>query len=186
MCPGNPLRQAKDEGIVFTVLASRAAIFGGVSPEGAYNLADYYIQRLEACVNVAEAQSCSGEMCEAYVRRVHQCRQNSRYSPLTASCMEYVETHIKEKISLEEMARELGYTSYYLSGKFQKETGCSIGSHIKRQKVETAKQLLDSSSLTFADISEQLSFSSPSFFSSTFRKYTGMTPGEYRKRNRLE
>ncbi len=186
MCPGNPLRQAKDEGIVFTVLASRAAIFGGVSPEGAYNLADYYIQRLEACVNVAEVQNCSGEMCETFVRRVHQCRQNFRYSPLTASCMEYIETHIKEKISLEEMARELGYTSYYLSGKFQKETGRSIGSHIKQQKIESAKQLLDNSSLTFADISEQLSFSSPSFFSSTFRKYTGMTPGEYQKRDKLE
>ena len=62
------------------------------------------------------------------------------------------------------MARELGYTSYYLSGKFQKETGRSIGSHIKQQKIESAKQLLDNSSFTFADISEQLSFSLPSFF----------------------
>ena len=185
MCPGNPLRQAKDEGIVFTVLASRASILGGVSPEGAYNLADYYIQRLEACENVAETQNCSGEMCETFVRRVHQCRRNSCYSPMIAACMEYIETHIKEKINLEEIARELGYTGYYLSGKFQKETGYSIGSYIKRQKIEKAKKLLDNSSIAFADISEQLSFSSPSFFSSTFRKYTGMSPGEYQKRDRL-
>lgn len=179
LCPGDPLRQAKDEGIVLSVICSRAAILGGVSPEGSFNLADYYVQRLEVCETVTDTQNCTMEMYETYIRRVHQCRQNSEYSAAVKASMEYVDTHVMEKISLEEMARALGYTSYYLSGKFQKETGTSIGNYIKQQKIETAKRMLGTSSMSSAEVSERLCFSSPSFFSSTFKKIVGMSPIDY-------
>ncbi len=183
MCPGNPLRQAKDEGIVLSVICSRAAIMGGVSPEGSFNLADYYIQRLEACETVTDTYNCGMEMYETYIRRVYQCKQHSKYSAAVKACMEYVETHIMEKISLDEMAQALGYTSYYLSGKFQKETGISVTNYIKQQKVETAKQMLEATSITSAEVSERLCFSSPSFFSATFKKFTGISPIDHQNRN---
>lgn len=47
LCPGDPLRQAKDEAIVATTLVTRAAIRGGMIPEAAYSLSDYYIQAVE-------------------------------------------------------------------------------------------------------------------------------------------
>lgn len=182
MCPGDPLRQGKDEGIVLAVICSRAAILGGVSPEGSFNMADYYIQRLESCETVTDTQSCCTEMYETYIRRVHQCRKNRRHSAAVASCMEYVETHVHEKISLEQMAKDLGYANYYLSTKFQKETGISIGNYIKQQKIETAKRLLNMTQMSSADVSERLAFSSPSFFSATFKKFTGMSPSDYQNR----
>lgn len=99
--------------------------------------------------------------------------------------MEYIETHICEKISLDAMAKELGYSSYYLSSKFQKESGMSLNSYINRQKVEIAKQLLCSPALNAADVSEHLCFSSPSYFTAIFRKFTGVTPSAYQQ-NKLE
>ncbi len=183
MCPDDPLRQAKDEMICFAVLCSRAAIQGGVSPEGGYNIADYYIQRAETAKSVTAVQNCISEMLQTAVARVRQCKTNSRYSAPIASCMEYIETHILEKIQLDAMAREIGYASYYLSGKFQKETGMSISSYIKQKKVELAKTMLGSSSISAVEVSEQLSFSSPSYFGSVFRQYTGMTPNEYQNKS---
>lgn len=184
MCPGDPLRQAKDEVIIFSTLASRAAIQGGVSAEGGYNLADYYIQRTESCTNVSAVYACATEMFQAVQERIRRSKVNSSiYSSSVAACMEYVETHICEKISLEEMAKSIGYTGYYLSSKFQKETGLSFTAYVKKMKVERAKEYMAKSNLSTADISERLAFSSPSYFTSVFRKETGMTPTEYLKQN---
>lgn len=170
-----------NELIVFTALGIRAAIEGGVSPEGAYNLSDYYIQRGEACTSMPEVYNCIGELQKRLIQRVRTCKQNKKYSPPVAACLEYISTHVTERITLDEMARELGYAAYYLSGKVKEETGESVGSIIKRQKIETAKEMLRNPTQGAAEIGEQLAFSSPSFFSATFRKYTGMTPSEYQK-----
>ncbi len=182
ICPEDPLRQAKDELIVFITLCSRCAILGGVSPEGAYNLSDYYLQRVEACRHVSDVQNYSLEMCESFLRRIRQARKNSSYSTPVASCMEYIETHICEKISLEEMARSAGYTEYYLSAKFQRETGMTINYFIQKRKIDRSKDLLLLPGLSIADVAERLSFSSPSYFTAIFRKYTGMRPGDWRVR----
>ena len=179
MSHGDPLRQTKNEGIVFATLCSRAAILGGVSPEGGYNLSDYYILRIEAADTVTAAQITINEMTNAFLRRVQQAKESSKYSSVVSACMEYIETHITEKIGLEAMAKELGYSNYYLSSKFQKETGNSINSYISQRKVEEAKRMLGSQALTAADVSEALSFSSPSYFAATFRKFTGMSPSAW-------
>ncbi|MGL6201215.1 MAG: helix-turn-helix transcriptional regulator [Lachnospiraceae bacterium] len=180
MSPGNPLRQAQNEFLVYTILCSRAAILGGVSSEGAYNLTDYYIQLSEACTEPNSVYSLSEEMQNAFVRRVQAIKKKQGYSPAVLASMEYIETHKLEKIHMEKMAKELGYTPYYLSHLFQKETKISIKDYINEKKIELAKELLLISSNTSADVSERLNFSSPSYFSAIFRKYTGQTPSDYK------
>ncbi|MBD5102746.1 MAG: helix-turn-helix domain-containing protein [Subdoligranulum sp.] len=182
MCPGDPLRQAKDELIVFAVLCSRAAILGGVSPEGGYNLADYYIQRGEACENINDVYACIAELQLAVVQRVQKCRQGDR-SALSAACMEYVMTHILEKIRLDDLAQALGYSGYYLSKKFKAENGIALKDYINREKIEYAKRLLASPQASIVEISERLAFSSPSYFGLVFQEYTGMTPSKYQGTN---
>lgn len=179
ICPEDPLRQAKDEMIIFVALCSRAAIMGGVSPEGSYNLADYYLQRIEACQHVSDVQNYSIEMFNAFLRRSKQAKETQPYSVPIANAMEYIENHISEKINLDAMAAEVGYARYYLSNKFQKEVGMSINNYIQKRKIETAKEMLRTSQFSVSDVSERLSFSSPSYFSSIFRKYTGLTPGDF-------
>lgn len=105
---GDNLRQAKNEIIVFAVLCSRAAILGGVSVEGALSLSDYFIQLVEAADTVPEAVSIGAEMQQTYLQRVRKVKANSNRTALVRSCMEYVETHILEKISLKDMALEVG------------------------------------------------------------------------------
>lgn len=185
MSPGNPLRQAQNEFIVLTVICSRAAMLGGVSPEGAYNLSDYYIQLSEACTNPGAVYNLMLEMSNAYLHRVQLCKKNQEYSSSVASCLEYIETHILEKIQMKDIAETLGYTPYYLSNLFQKETGISIKDYINQRKVEMAKDLLCIPHMTSTVVSERLHFSSPNYFSAIFRKYTGESPSEYKGKNPL-
>ena len=120
---GDPLRQVKNSGIVFATLLSRAAIEAGMSPEGSYGLSDYYIQRIEASRFISDAYQIMDEMKTVYFQRVRQVLHGWKYSSAVRFAIEYIATHISERISLNSLAKEAGYTAYYLSSKFRNETG---------------------------------------------------------------
>lgn len=181
LCPWDALRQAKDEVIVLVILASRAAILGGVSPEGGYSLADYYFQRIEASESIGAVQNCAADLLQTVMERVRKCKENQNRPAAIRACMDYIQTHMFEKIHLETMAKELGYAAYYLSKRFKAETGVSLNDYIKEQKVEQAKRMLGRMDISVAEISERLAFSSPSYFCTVFKQYTGRMPSEYQR-----
>lgn len=142
MSLNEPLRQAKNEIIVLTTLCTRAAIRGGLPPETSYTISDYYIQKVEASRSQNEVYSLAPEMYSAFISRVHQCKEWKQYSSIVNECMHYIELHIAAKLEINSIAESLGYTGYYLSSKFKKETGRNINDYIKTAKIEHAKFLL--------------------------------------------
>jgi AraC-like DNA-binding protein len=74
-----------------------------------------------------------------------------------------------------------GYNPNYIAQKFKDETDQTIGAFIRDAKISEAKSEQKYSTLSLSDITEQLSFSSQSFFTYTFRQVTGVTPGQYRE-----
>lgn len=100
------------------------------------------------------------------------------------ACMDYVDTHILEKISLTSMAQEVGYSDHYISRKFKSETGESLVDYNNRQKVQLAKIILKDTKLSVTETSDRLAFSSPSYFSSVFKKQAGVSPAEYQQAQR--
>ncbi|WP_165218865.1 helix-turn-helix domain-containing protein [Schaalia sp. ZJ1691] len=179
---GDPLRQAKNEVIILSVFCSRGAIMGGVSSEGALNLSDNFIQNIEAAETVAEVRQIGGAMHRAFIDRVRLAKANQGYSPLVRMCVDYVETHIFERIRIRDLVQEVGYAENYISRRFKAEMGQSLVEYINQQKVEVAKSMLKGSMVSVVELSERLSFSNPSYFSAVFKKHTGLTPLEYRKK----
>ena len=78
----------------------------------------------------------------------------------------------------------MGYTEYYLTNKFKKETGQSINSYIRFVKVERAKVLLTSTDTPVKEIAESLAFNTVNYFIQSFRETTGYSPAQYRKKFR--
>ena len=179
---GDTLRHFKNVTIIFTALCTRSAIRGGLPPEIAYNLSDMYIRGIEASRNLTEITEVNAAMQEDFVRRVHQCRSQPELSTQTQKCCYYIQTHLKEKITMQSLSSHVGYTETYLSRKFKQEMGITITEYIIRQKIEQAKQLLRADDTPISDIAEQLCFSTQSYFSEQFRRVTGFTPGEYRQK----
>lgn len=181
LCPGDPLRQAKDEAIVATTLVTRAAIRGGMIPEAAYSLSDYYIQAVENGTDIHEVQDIHQNMFRDFIARVHKIREAPKLSLPIQSCQAYIQQHLGEKLSMELLSRVSGYTPHYLAARFKEETCQSVKHYITEQKLEAARLLLKNSSLDIAEISERLNFTNPSYFSAIFKKRTGCTPSEYRE-----
>ena len=103
----------------------------------------------------------------------------------TLKSKEYIYAHIKERITIEEIADELGVSPSYLSRLFKKETGDSVSAYIRAQKIEMAKNMLRYSDYALSDIANRLSFSSQSHFIQQFKEQTGMTPKKYRDMNHM-
>ncbi len=180
MCPGDPLRQSKDEGITTTAVLLRAAIRAGVDPDEAYSMGDYYIQQLEECHNSPDVLPVLKAMHDHFIDRVRQCKFQHNLSSDIQKCQSYIQVHLSESIDLKKMASDLGFNPYYLSRKFKAETNRSINDYITDKKIERSKFLLSSSKMSVLEISEKLGFSSPSYFSTNFKNRCGVTPKQYR------
>ncbi len=177
----DPLRQCKNNLITLLTLISRAAIEGGLNPAVAYDLNDYYMQKIEDCQRLNDAMSIQEIMMDDYVTRVRQCKSDTGVSKAIQNICNYISVHINEKLSTKELAERTGYTEYYFSRKFKQEMGCGIREYITKEKIERAKMLLSSTNMSILDISLELSFSSRSYFSDTFQRICGISPAEYRK-----
>ena len=175
------LRQSKTSIIVFTSLVCRAAIEGGLSPEEAYSLGDSYIQTAEAAKSLDELSPLAMMMYDDFIRRVHKHRTNPNLSMQIQKCVDYIEMNLDKKIVAEDLAALVGYTEYYLTHKFKEETGLSVTNYVKFAKVERAKVLLKSTTLSVREISEQLGFATRNYFSAVFQQVTGKTPMEFRE-----
>lgn len=178
---GDQMRQIKNTILAGITLFARAAIDGGLSPEISMTLSDHYFQSVEACQTVTELIEVNHTMQDDYVQRVHRCRQNTSISKPIVTCMEYISLHLEEDLSIEGLAGILGYSDYYLSKKFKKETGKTIKEYIRTQRLERAKLLLKNDQYTILEISERLKFCAPSYFSDAFRKEYGISPTEFRE-----
>ncbi len=176
-----PLRQKKDSSIVFCSIVCRAASEGGLSPEEGYSLGDAYIQNMEDAGNLDELASVTVKMYDDFIRRVHRCRTNPQLSPAVQKCCDYIEMNLARPIRAADLAALAGYSGYYITKKFKQETGYSIHDYVKFAKVERAKVLLRDPELSVLDISEQLGFSTQSYFGQVFKEIAGMTPGQFRQ-----
>ena len=177
------LRAAKNNSFVLLTLISRASIDGGVSPDIAYDLCDFFAQRIEDAASLTENFDVTTELVQIYFKKVCESKQNDGVSSIVKNCCDYIGIHINEKLSISELAERAGYSEYYFSRKFKQEMGCTLTEYIMREKIERAKVLLSTTNMSIMDISIELSFNSRSYFSDTFQKNTGISPGEYRKQN---
>ena len=181
---GSSIRDRKNHHIIFVSLCTRAAIDGGLTPDTAFTIGNHYIKSLEPCRLITEFNAISISMYEDFIRRVHKHRTNTNLSTSIQSCCDYIDIHIDEELSVEQLAVYIGYSKYYLTQKFKSEIGVGLPHYIKQAKIERAKQLLSTSDMTIEDICHLLKFSSRSYFADTFHKIAGSTPVNFRKENR--
>lgn len=183
----DPIRQEIYLAIVAITLATRAAIRGGVHPETAFYLSDTYIHRIDRCRDATEIIRLTVEAelrCASIVRELKAYseteRGNENENRHISHCKDYIFTHMHGKITVQEIASAIGLETNYLSTLFKKNEKKTLKAYITEEKVKLVKNLLTFSSYSYIEIATYLGFSSQSHMGMEFKKYTGMTPGEYR------
>ena len=93
----------------------------------------------------------------------------------------FMEKRLYGKFTMDELSQEFSFGKTYISRRFNKACGYSIIDYFTKMKVNEAKKLVRESKLNFFEISEKLMFSNSHYFSTVFKKHTGMTPSQYKK-----
>ena len=176
----DPVVNLKYHFVITTAMITRLCRQAGMELEQAFRMSDFYIQKLDDIHTEEEVHRLHDEMVMDYTEKMRKYSRSDTNSKHINVCKEYIYSHIKERITIEDLADELGVSSGYLSRLFKKETGVSVSAYIRRQKIDMAKNLLRFSDYSMIEIANRLSFSSQSHFIQQFREVVGMTPKKYR------
>ena len=177
----NPLRQAQIIFISYITQITRAAMDGGVEEDLAYAMSDSYIQTSEKCTALSQIDGLRARALRDFVSAVKHKKESPPYSKAVRRAIGYIRSHIKEKISLSQLAQASALSSGRFSHLFREETGMTPLAYVQKERLETAKSMLLYTDYPISEISAALCFSSESHFIKVFREYTGKTPGRYRK-----
>lgn len=97
--------------------------------------------------------------------------------------MKYMESHYREKISLDQIAENMYLSPFYISKLFKSETGDTPINYLISLRMEKAKELLDRNpSLSIQEAAAQVGYEDAYHFSKLFKKYFGLSPMYYKAR----
>ena len=94
---------------------------------------------------------------------------------------QYISTHIREKLSVPLVAKQVDVSPSYLTALFHKNLQISPGEYIRRIKLQESKQMIRENNLNFTEIAAELQYSTVHHFSRQFKEKFGITPTEYAK-----
>lgn len=94
---------------------------------------------------------------------------------------QFISSHIREKLSVPLVARQVDVSPSYLTALFHKNLQISPGEYIRRIKLQESKQMIRENNLNFTEIAALLQYSTVHHFSRQFKEKFGITPTEYAK-----
>jgi YesN/AraC family two-component response regulator len=181
----NPLQASKNLAICGMIIASRAAIAGGLLPELVNSICDSYILKIDESPYVGQPEALVRKAKFHYTDLVAQNINKNNYNSLVESCKNIIYKNMHSKILVKEIAEELSVNPDYLSHLFSNKEKITIHAFIEREKIARAVDMLIYSQNKLNEIGYYLGFSSQSHFGSVFKKLKGVTPKQFRDKTHL-
>lgn len=113
-------------------------------------------------------------------KALQQIKTMSTSNASIISAIEYIDSNLYKRLTLDQVSSKVYLSDYYFSKLFKRETGLSFSVYLNARKIQKAMLLLKESDKSINDISDSLGFTRLSYFSQTFKKYTGVAPTKYR------
>lgn len=116
-----------------------------------------------------------------YVKNFRQLSAADAYNDVVTSARHYMQEHLEQRLTLEQMARYTGYSVSHFSKIFLEQTGESPLACLNRMKTERACQLLQTTDMHINQICHKVGIDDPFYFSRLFKKLVGMSPRQFRQ-----
>lgn len=108
--------------------------------------------------------------------------QKNHGDDVVGKAQSYIEEHVEEKISFEDLASRLAISRRNFDRRFAKATGNSPKEYLQRVKVEAAKKELEKGRKTISEVMDTVGYNDDKAFRDVFKKITGLSPLEYRSK----
>ena len=132
-------------------------------------------------VNYEEFGACIDNLKIALFQRQAPKSQDPQEERSILLITRYLQEHLAEDLSLSVLAEQFHLSAQYISQLFKTEIGVGFLAYLTNIRMEQAKKLLLSTSLSIAEVSEQSGYSDYRVFTKVFKKAEGITPSQYRR-----
>ena len=166
------------------LIAEAGTLFSSAGFNSAIDLSHHLVERL--CGHLTAVQTvrslvpamAASPNDRPLLFRYHRHHQDQ---PVIA-IQRLLEERYPEAVDFNAVAARFGLSRRTMERRFKTATGDTPLLYLQRLRVEAAKRLLESESLSFAEISFRVGYEDTGFFRKLFLKFTGLRPGEYRAR----
>ncbi len=100
------------------------------------------------------------------------------------AALEFIRAHFRGRFDHEALARVAGVHATHLARAFHAHMGCTVTDFVHRLRIEWAREQVQRNDLPLADVALDAGFADQAHFTRVFRRKTGSTPSEYRRRSR--
>jgi len=129
-------------------------------------------------------------LCRKYLLMENSSRTQTPYRrissqqkhPFLQAANHYLLSNLHRELRLDEVASALAVSNRTLNRRFKQLTGDSPVQHIQKLRIERGKYLLETSSLPTVEVMQRVGYKDESSFGVVFKRYTGLTPGQYRSK----
>jgi len=121
-------------------------------------------------------------LMQSFIKIIKETK-NEKYKGIVKVAIQFIQEQYSEDINLTDISNTVFVTPNYLSRVFKEQTGESLINWLNRFRTEKAKTLLHDLEIKVYEIAEKVGYNDYKYFSHIFKKYTGMTPKEYRDLN---
>lgn len=143
------------------------------------------IRRLFACETFEEIETELLKILESVCQTVQE-RKRSHNEELKQQLLEFIhENYADVNLGLTSISERFRFHPAYVSKYFKEQTGINLIDYINQYRVAEAKSILEREEETVQDVSERVGFLNSSSFIRVFKKYEGITPGQYKQNARL-
>jgi two-component system, response regulator YesN len=133
------------------------------------------------CQTMDELKGAAIKQLTHIVQHV-QAWRNSQANGKLSKAKEYIATYYHRPLTLEEVAEYVELSPYYFSKLFKDRFGVTFIDYLTEIRIEKAKQEMLDQSKSLKEICFLVGYNDPNYFSRVFKKQTGLSPTEYRKK----
>ena len=119
-----------------------------------------------------------------YLQAGYAPRKDGSSLGIIERCRNYMQEHLEEHISLEDLCRFTGFSPARCNALFKEHTGMSPIAYLQELRIQTAMQLFDQTDMHINQVCHKVGIEDPYYFSRLFRKRTGLSPSAWRRQGR--
>lgn len=176
---GSSLDILKSRAIELCALLSRAAIEGGAATDSILKLNNQFLMTLQEITTLDALCFKLQETVEVFTESMFNYTPNKN-NDVIRRAISYISKNYQTNITLNDVAKHVHLNPAYFSTIFKQSCGSSFKEYLNMVRIEESKRLLANTDYSVIDIAVATGFEDQSYFSKVFKKYTGLTPKQYR------
>jgi len=176
---GNKLDVVKARSIELCSLLSRAAIEGGATSDNILKINNLFLTEMHNIHTLDTLCYKLQETIDIFINCMFE-RIPLKNNEIIKKAIQYISQNFSLQITLDDIAGIVHLNPAYFSTMFKASTGSSFKEYLNMIRIEDSKRLLANTDYSIIDIALATGFENQSYFSKVFKKYTGLTPRQYR------